>query len=413
MFLDDHDGINGVNPHLGPWHNVYRIVTTFLVVIARTYSELKSSLSMSNDPPLASSPPPGGFAARVGTALLIVGLFVILVLALWSAAHVLLLFFAALLLAVLLRTAAHPVSQWTKLPTRWSLSLVLVLLLVFAGAAGWLAAPKVTEQFMELRTSLHESIESLAERLEDTPVGDTIEDRVSEMTENTNGSNGMWEKLGGMFSTTFGAVAGILVFLISSIFLAYNPRLYLAGISRLVPLERRPRTCEVFTALGHTLQGWLIGQAISMAFLFATTWIMLALLGVPLAFILALVTGLATFVPYIGPLLALVPILLVAFVEDPMLAVYTGGLYMVIQNVEANVVMPLIFQRTVHLPPVLTIAGQLILGGIFGVLGFILATPLTAVGMVLVQKLYVEDVLGDAMEDEVEEIPKLPNSVRP
>jgi predicted PurR-regulated permease PerM len=365
---------------------------------------------MSNDPLLASSPAPGGFAARVGTALLIVSLFVVVVLALWNAAQVLLLFFAAMLLAVLLRTAAHPVSRWTKLSTRWSLTLVLVLLLVFTVAAGWLAAPKVTEQFMELRDSVLESIGSLADRLDDTPVGNIIEDRVSEITENTNDKNRIWKKLGGIFSTTFGAVAGILVFLISSIFLAYNPRLYLAGIIRLVPLARRARTCEVFTALGHTLQGWLIGQAISMVFLFATTWIMLALLGMPLAFILALVTGLATFVPYIGPLLALVPILLVAFVEDPMLAVYTGGLYMVIQNVEANVLMPLIFQRTVHLPPALTIAGQLILGGIFGVLGFILATPLTAVAMVLAQKLYVEDVLGDAMENEVEDIPKLPNS---
>lgn len=374
------------------------------------FDEINILLPMSNDPFLASSAPPGKFAAQVGSALMIVSLFVVAVLALWNAAQVLLLFFAALLLAVLLRTAAHPVSRWTKLSTRWSLSLVLLLLLGFAGAAGWLAVPKVTEQFMELRSSIHESIESLALRLEDTPVGDIIEDRVSEMSESANGSNGMWEKLGGIFSTTFGAVAGILVFLISSIFLAYNPRLYLAGIIRLVPLPRRAQACGVFTALGKTLQGWLIGQAISMAFLFATTWIMLGLLGVPLALILALVTGLATFVPYIGPLLAVVPILLVAFVEDPMLAVYTGGLYLVIQNVEANVLMPLIFQRTVHLPPVLTIAGQLILGGIFGVIGFILATPLTAVGMVLVQKLYVEDMLGDLMENEVGDLPKLPNS---
>ncbi len=93
-----------------------------------------------------------------------------------------------------------------------------------------------------------------------------------------------------------------------------------------------------------------------------------------------------------------------------MLAVTTGALYMVIQNIESSILMPLVFQRTASLPPVLTIGGQLILGGIFGVLGFILATPLTAVALVLAQKLYVEDVLGDSMESEVQELPELGGS---
>lgn len=105
--------------------------------------------------------------------------------------------------------------------------------------------------------------------------------------------------------------------------------------------------------------------------------------------------------------MAAIPILLIAFVASPMLALYTGVLYLLIQNVEANIMMPLIFQRTVHLAPALSIVGQLILGGIFGVLGFILATPLTAVALVLSQKLYVENVLGDSMEDEIEKIPEL------
>ena len=86
-----------------------------------------------------------------------------------------------------------------------------------------------------------------------------------------------------------------------------------------------------------------------------------------------------------------------------------GLLYLVIQNVEGNIMMPLIFQRTVHLPPALSILGQLVMGAVFGVLGFILATPLTAVAMVLIQKLYVEDVLTDAMEEDVEQTPELAN----
>lgn len=329
-----------------------------------------------------------------------------LILAVWNSAQVILLAFAGVLLAVILWSAANVVSRWTPLKGRWALTLVLLLLIAGTACTIWLAAPRVVAEFRELRTNLTASMDSLAGEVNRVPGGEEIAAKANELQEDmSNGGTEIWKRIGGFFSSTFSAITGILVLCVIGLFLAYDPRLYLAGCLRLVPLERRAHCCEVFGALGKTLQGWLVGQVISMAFLFATTWIMLSLLGVPLAFILALATGLLTFVPYIGPLIALVPILLVALVESPQLALLTGLLFIVIQNVEANILLPLIFQRTVHLPPALSIVGQLILGGIFGVLGFILATPLTALAMVLLQKLYVEDVLADRMENEVEQLP--------
>lgn len=357
--------------------------------------------------PLGSAPRSRRFAARVATVLLIGSLFLVLVLTLWQASQVLLLAFAGILLAVVLRTASNAVTRWTRLKARWALTLVLVLATAAGVATVWLAAPRVATEVRELRENLSKSVDTVTEEISKVPGGQEVAAKASEMQENMGATDEIIKRVGGVFATTFGAVGGLLVLTVIGIFLAYNPRLYLNGFLRLVPLDKRTRTCEVFDALGTTLQGWLVGQLISMAFLFVTTWIMLALLGVPLAFILALLTGILTFVPYIGPIIAVIPILLIAFVASPMLALYTGVLYLLIQNVEANIIMPLIFQRTVHLPPALSIVGQLILGGIFGVLGFILATPLTAVGLVLAQKLYVEDVLGDSMEDQVEKIPSL------
>jgi predicted PurR-regulated permease PerM len=357
--------------------------------------------------PLGSAPGSRRFAARVATVLLIGSLFLALLLTLWQASQVLLLAFAGVLLAVVLRTASNAVTRWTRLKHRWALSLVLLLAISAGVATVWLAAPRVATEVRQLRENMSKSVEALTDEVMRIPGGEEVAAKASEVQEEMGTTDEILRRLGGVFSTTFGALAGMLVFLIIGIFLAYDPRLYLNGFLRLVPLDKRTRTCEVFDALGVTLQGWLVGQLISMAFLFATTWIMLILLGVPLAFILALLTGVLTFVPYIGPIIAAIPILLVAFVADPMLALYTGVLYLLIQNVEANIIMPLVFQRTVHLPPALSIVGQLILGGIFGVLGFILATPLTAVALVLSQKLYVEDVLGDSMEAGIRRIPEL------
>ncbi len=357
--------------------------------------------------PSSSAPDHRSFAARVATALLLVSLFVALVLALWKASQVILLFFAAVLLAVILRTAANAVARWTGLRTRWALLLVLVVGSAATAAAVWVAAPRVAAQFEALRGSVTGSVESVSKAVEGLPAGEKVMEKAADVRHTMLNGGDLWNRATGIFSNTLGVISGIFIVVFVGGFIAFDPRLYLAGMIRLLPPEKRARGCEVINALGHTLQGWLIGQLISMAFLFATTWIMLGLLGVPLAFILALLTGIVTFVPYVGPLLALIPILLVAFVENPTLALYTGLLYLLIQNVEGSILMPLVFQRMVHLPAALSIAGQLVLGGIFGVLGFILATPLTAVVMVLVQKLYVEDVLDDSLEDEVREIPEL------
>ncbi len=350
------------------------------------------------------------FAVQVTTVLLLVGLFVLLALIFWTGAQILMLLFAGILVALILRTAANTLSRWTRLGVRWTMMIVLLFVLVSGGLIFWIAAPGVSEQVLALRENLEESFNVLTEALEELPGASAVEEQIDQLQE--EGANGkqIWKGLAGIFSNIFGALAGIAIVLISAIFLAFDPQLYLSGILRMVPPPRRARASEVLSELGSTLQGWLFGQLIAMLFLFVSTWILLMLLGIPLAFILALLAGALTFVPYIGPLLAIVPILLIAFAESPTLALYAGIVFLVVQNVEGNVLMPIVFQRTVHLPPVLTIVGQLTLGALFGILGFILATPLTAVLLVLVQQLYVKDTLGDSMKTEIENLPTLPNA---
>lgn len=346
--------------------------------------------------------------ARVAATLLVVSVFVALALLLWYASQVVLLLFAAVLMAVILRTAGMAVARWTGMRDGWALVLVLVLTVAAMVGGVWLAAPAVSEQVGTLRENLQSSLDTLSTRASALPGGEQVMASASEARTLLLDNGTVWQRVGGVFTTTLGALSGLAVILFVGGFLAFDPGLYARGMMRLIPLAKRPRAAHVFSELGSTLQGWLLGQIISMAVLFLTTWVMLWALGVPLAFILALLTGIMTFVPYIGPLIALIPIVLVALVDSPALALKTGALFMVIQNVEANVIMPLVFQRMVHLPPALTIAGQLLLGAIFGVLGFILATPLTAVLLVAVQLLYVEDVLGDRMEAQrVMETPSL------
>jgi predicted PurR-regulated permease PerM len=355
---------------------------------------------VTDHPPLeaaAHSTPPGpAFVGRVLTTTAIVIALLLLVLLLWVGREVVLMMFAGLLLAVLLRFASNALSHYTGLGDRLSISLVLLLVVTLAVLAGMFAGPGIVEEVKQLQSGLGESVRDVREQVQQTRIGAWVTENAPEM--NDDEYRQMWSRLGGFSATAVGALSGFMIVLFVGVFFAFNPGLYLSGMLRLFPVPRRARIREVAEQITVTLRWWLAGQLISMVFLWLSTWLALHLLGVPLAFILGLLTGLLTFIPYIGPLIAIIPIAMVAFLESPTLALTAVGVYFVIQNVEANVLMPLVFQRLVHLPPALTIAAQILMGTLAGIIGVVLATPLLAVVMVLIRTLYVEDVLRDDMD---------------
>jgi predicted PurR-regulated permease PerM len=129
------------------------------------------------------------------------------------------------------------------------------------------------------------------------------------------------------------------------------------------------------------------------------TTIGLWILGIPLAPTLGLLTGILAFIPNFGPILSAIPPMLLGLMISPMDAVYVILLYIIVQAIESNIVTPQVQKRTVSMPPVLGMVGQLLFGVFFGFLGLLLATPLVASIIVMVRMLYVEDVLGDKDEE--------------
>lgn len=323
-------------------------------------------------------------------------------LALWKGAAVLLLFFAGVLGALFLLCLATFLSRWTGGRVRIALTTVFVVFIAGLGFAVWAAAPALSEQAGQLREQLKASGEKIDEWIRDN-AGNLPIDRVEDIGEQLAVENGVWSRVAGIFSTTVGAIGGAGLILVIAVFLAYDGDRYTGGLLRLVPPARRRRAAEVLAALNFTLTRWLLAQLCSMAFLGLSTWLVLWLLDVPLALLLATLTGLLTFVPYLGPFIAMIPIVLVAFVESPTLALYVAIAYLVVQNIESNLFMPLVYQKTVRMPPALTLGSQVLAGALFGLPGFMLATPLAAVVMVAVRMLYVQDVLGDDLRRPVVE----------
>lgn len=337
------------------------------------------------------------FSRKVLLAVGIVCLTVLLIALLYFTFDVLLLVFAAALLAIFLRGLADILCRYTNIPEGWSVIAISALILaVLAGAIAFLA-PDVAEQVRHLRTQLPIAASDAANYISQFSWGRAIIEQLPsfETVRNNLNPSSLLSGVGGFFSSTVGAVGNFFIVILLSVYFASEPRVYSRGFTNLFPLRRRTRVREILFAIGDTLRWWLIGKVGSMLFIGLLTWIGLSIIGVPLALTLGLIAGLLSFIPNFGPIISAVPAILLAFIESPTKALYVLILYVAVQLVESNLVTPFIERKTVEIPPALTIVFQLALAVLVGGLGLVLATPLLAVLLVLIQMVFVEDVLGD------------------
>jgi len=338
------------------------------------------------------------FAHRALVAVMIALLLILIALLLWTSSQVLLLLFAGILFAILLDAVSGWIAGVTGFSHGWSLAVALLILLVLATLGIWYLAPSVGQQLFELARTLPASIQQLRQVLGEYAWGRWILEQMPAANEMMPDGGAILSRISGVFSSTFGAIVDFALIIFVGVYGAAQPRLYIDGVIRLVPLAHRRRACEVVNAVGHTLRWWLIGRVASMIVVGVLTALGLWLLGVPLALAFGLLAALLDFIPNIGPIIAAVPAILLALTHGPDQALYVTLLYVGIQNAEGFFLTPMIQQRTVSLPPVLTLIGQVILGVLAGGLGLALASPLVAVVLVLVKMLYVHDLLGDNVQ---------------
>ena len=336
------------------------------------------------------------FLHRVVMVVLVLLVAALIGTVLWVGMPVLLLLFGAILLAVFLDGLASFVADRTPLSHGWSLLLVCLLLVALnVGAWMWMG-PQLVDQFAELKRTAPAGLDRIKAWLDDNRLGQMILERIPEDTSKIMGSSsGAVGRVTGWFSTVLGWLTNILIILVVGLYLAADPGIYKSGIVHLVPKDRRARASEVVSALGQGLRRWLLGRLSSMALVGVLTVIGLWFMDMPLALTLAFLAAMFSFIPNLGPFLGAAPALLVGLMQSPQTALYVALLYMGVQLVESYALTPIIQKRAVALPPALLISAQILLGVLLGFAGLIVATPLTVATIILVQMLYVEDILDD------------------
>jgi predicted PurR-regulated permease PerM len=325
--------------------------------------------------------------------VLIVALVVALVVAVWQLALVFILGFGAIMTAVTLDNLAAPVARKLRVSQHLALALttlgLILLVVAFIAAFGARAA----DQFALLASQLPGAWDETRDWLSSWELGRwllTIGEDAA-----TGAASTVLSALP-LASGLLGWLANIALILVIGIYLAADAETYLEGAIRLFPPSKRKRGRQIINAAGDDLRKWLIAMTLDMLFLGTLTGVGLYLIGVPVAFALGILSGISVFVPYIGPIVAIIPGLLIALSVSPMLALYAAMVYLVAQQLEGNVALPLLQRWTVSMPPAVSLLAIVAFGLLFGLWGVLFATPLAVVTLRIVRMAYVEDFLEEA-----------------
>ncbi|SFH68975.1 AI-2E family transporter [Bradyrhizobium sp. Gha] len=335
---------------------------------------------------------PRGILAT-GLTLLAACVFLFLV---WQTVSSLLLIFAGVLFAAFLDACARALAPVLPLNRPWRLTLVLLLFTALSGLGlGW-GTGKLPEQTRILLKVMDGQIDVMQAHLMSYGVDLLGPEWGRDFAQWLFSDQGRFLShaqflLGGASSVLTSA----LVILFLGILFAFDPISHRESVVMLVRKSYRARARAVMDETGTVMRLWLVGQLVRIILMTLCVWLALYLVGLPGPFVLGLQAGLSNFIPYLGPILAAIPIALVAMPLGSSLLIWAIVIYTIIQSLEGYVIGPLIQRQAVEIPPAWTLVAIVMLGALFGVLGIALAMPLVAICRVAIIRFYVEDYLGD------------------
>ncbi|HEX2061540.1 MAG TPA: AI-2E family transporter [Thermoanaerobaculia bacterium] len=358
---------------------------------------------------------------RSATALRVTAIVFLVLIALrflWIAHAIFVVTFLGMLIGLAMARGVDHLERWH---IRRGIGAPLVLLAVVGAFVGLFAliGPSISQQSRELTKEMPKALHQIEQWLNRTPAKALVEQPQppqQQQQQQGQGNQQQQQQQGGLsgqlarelrgatkflfpiVSSIFGAIGGVIIVLFIAMYIAAEPGLYREGMLHLVPHRHRARAAEWLSTLRDTLRQWLIARLIAMVLIGVITGGALALLQVKGAVALGVLAGLLEFVPFFGPIASAIPAIAIALVDSPQKALWVVGLYLVMQQLEGNVITPLLLERRLDIPPVLTVVAVAALGVVFGVIGMLIAEPLLAVILVTTKMLYVTDVVGDEVK---------------
>ena len=286
----------------------------------------------------------------------------------------LLIIFAGVVFAAMLDGGVRLLGRVLRIGRGWRLLIVVVAVVVFLIGTFYLTGVQVTQQVTQLRATLEVQAGRFAGFLSAQGIMPGAAD-VGGIARQALGSVG---RVTSWVGTAIGGLTTVFMILVLGLFLAMDPKAYERGLQWMVPTDARLEFARVTERMGQTLRRLLAGRLLGMAFEGVLTWVALAVGGVPMALLLGIIAGILAFIPNIGAIVTGVMMVAVGFSAGVDTGLWAIGTYFVVQTFDGYVVVPMVAKRTVDLPPALTLGMQILASALFGVLGLMLADPMTA-----------------------------------
>lgn len=342
----------------------------------------------------------------------------------WYFAATLLLIFTGMLLGLGLNALTGALGRRVHLPHPVRLAIVCIALAVMLASVAYLGGATIAEQASLLSKTIKSQITNVRSFLENHGIdtsffdlGNAASDISTDAPANPTPSPGaasrgslpnagaLASSGGAIVSQTFklllGTVHGvgnIFIVLFLGLAFAAQPSVYHDGLLFLAPARHRTRVTLIIDRISETLERWLIAQITVMIAVGAVTWIGLAVIGIPGAFILGIQAGLLAFIPTVGAIIAGVVVVLASLASGWIPALSAFLLFMGVHAMESYVLTPLLQRQALDIPPATLFAFQILLGVVFGIWGLALALPLVAIAKVMIDhfKTYEAPSLAEA-----------------
>ncbi len=310
----------------------------------------------------------------------------------WYLRYFLLVLVGSLLVAMLLQLVSEPLVRWCRLSEGFALVIAGVAILLAVAGFGYLFGTQLTSELQDVLSRVDSATKTIADELQHSQFG-----RLA-LSHLAGGSFSVTDFLESFLKISAHLLEAAIFTVAAGVYLASQPALYRKGTAQLFPSRHRASVEETIDDIGRGLRLWLLGQAVQMCLIGILSAAAVWLIGLPSPLALGAIAGLAEFIPYLGPVMASIPAILVAVTSGYDAALWTIVAYLVIHQIEGNVIVPMVQRRLVFIPPAVLLLSIVAVTEIYGAIGIIFAAPITVIAFVAIKKLYVRDGLGQPTE---------------
>lgn len=326
------------------------------------------------------------FANKVWTTVSIVAFVVIMALIVYKTFNVFLLLLAASLIALFFNAVSSKIRKWTGLKDSVSLAVTILLMVLLAGFFFWLVGAEAQKQYKEMQEAVPIMIDNAQIYLNKTTLGQKISQQITDIENQKK----VLPFLQDFFKSSFGVFGDLYIVVFLAMFLSVSPFDYLNGVVNLVPRKGKVKAKLLFENIGYNLLKWIKGAMISGFVIFVLISIVCLILGVDMWLILAITAGLLNVIPNFGPIIAMIPAVMVALLTSPTQALLVAASFIFVQAIEGNLITPNIQRKLLSIPPALLISFQVLMGTLAGGWGVVLAVPMLVIVMTVVKNLYLD-----------------------